>query len=406
MNCKSDSDSGLTTTGILHIQQAVINSQFSKNLGKPERNLLKRILRRIWPNPKVVPHTGGFLRLYPWGVEYWVIEGMADQELSPSVRLCWKNHVLGQTLWQKLKPGEPSVGFRFKFHQSLLSALFHGGRLTIETGSMTWNVQPSRIYLKNGDCSPTLPEEDPENLLTNGYILGSAGRLQKPKNLDTQWIEQTLSHYDRARNLFKDLFGYELFVVGGTLLGWVRNRDIISFDKDFDTGYLSDLTAPEEIQAEFAQIVKTLLERGEKIQLVGTDRNHRKFLRRNYFFWLLDGEHHIDVFPGALIEGRFRRPTFVQTELVREDLLPLRKEQLRGHDILVPQNFEKKLAAVYGPNWRIPDPFWKKVMAPTMPQYLRQIQLSERDLLEIAERSPLEKESIQFLVDQNNNHST
>ena len=72
----------------------------------------------------------------------------------------------------------------------------------------------------------------------------------------------------------------------------------------------------------------------------------------------------------------------------------------------MPQNFEKKLAAVYGPNWRIPDPFWKKILAPAMPPYLKQIQLSERDLLEIAERSPLEKETIQSLVARENHPST
>ena len=377
-----------------------------RSAGKPMGNLLKRISRWVRPDSKVIPHSQGFLRLYPRGTEYWIIEGKGAPATSTAVRLCWGEHELGQTLWQKLKPGDAVVGFQFVLHHSLLSALFRRGRLTIETGSVAWTVQPSRIYRERGGHTPTAPEEDPHDLLQQGYILGSTGQLQKPKNLDVLWIEKTLRHYERVRVLFKELFGYDLFVVGGTLLGWVRHRDIISFDKDFDTSYLSDRTEPVEIQAEFAQIVKTLLKHGERIKLIGRNRKQNQFLRRHYFFWVLDEDHHIDVFPGALIEGRFRRPTFVQTELVREDLFPLREEQLRGHAILVPQNFEKKLAAVYGPHWRIPDPFWKKIPGPAMPQYLKQIQLSARDLLEIAERSPLEKETIQSLVAQENNSST
>ena len=205
--------------------------------------------------------------------------------------------------------------------------------------------------------------------------------------------------------MFKELFGYELYVVGGTLLGWARNRDIISFDKDFDTAYVSHLTEPGEIQAEFARIVKTLLRQGERIELVGCNQANGHFLRRHYFFWHSDQGHHIDVFPGMLIDGRYLRPTFVQTDLRREDLFPLRKEQLRGFEILVPQNFEKKLAAVYGSSWRIPDPFWKKILDPALKKFFRMIRLSEADLLEIAELSPVEKDRIQSLVDQKKNQT-
>ena len=117
----------------------------------------------------------------------------------------------------------------------------------------------------------------------------------------------------------------------------------------------------------------------------------------------MDEDHHIDVFPGALIGGRYRRPTFVQTELSREDLFPLRQEQLRGRDILVPRDYEKKLAAVYGPDWHTPDPFWEKIRPPALQEYFRQIQLSEGDLLEIADLSPTEREPILSLIAQDKN---
>jgi hypothetical protein len=369
-------------------------------MGNSVGSLLKRICRRFLPDAAIIPHTKGHLRLYPRDGDYWVVEGRGASGNSSTVKLRWGQHELAQTLWQNLKHGGDSKGFQFVFHRDLLSSLLAGGQLTIDTGSATWILQPSRIYEQRGDGTPARPEEEPGMLLEQGYILGSNGLLQKPKNLDADWIEKTLSHYDRARGVFKELFGYDLYVVGGSLLGWARNRDIISFDKDFDTGYVSNLTDPREIQVEFARIVKTLVKRGEKLELVGINKNGQPFIRRHYFFWFAGEDHHLDVFPGMLIDGRYRRPTFVQTELRRDDLFPLRQEQLCGHEILVPRNYEMKLAAVYGPSWRTPDPFWKKILAPELKRFFKQIRLSEDDLLEIAELFPAERDQIRSFVAQ------
>lgn len=374
-------------------------------MGNPVRRLLKRICRRVLPDASIIPHTKGCLRLYPQDGACWIVEGKGVNGDSSPVKLRWGQHELAQTSWQKLRHDSDSLGFQFVFHHRLLSSLLSGGRITIETGSEKWAVEPSLTYQRSG-IPVTMSQEDPKTLLEQGHILGSNGRLQKPKNLDTDWIEKTLAHYNRARSVFKNLFGYELYVVGGTLLGWARNRDIIAFDKDFDTAYVSDLTEPLEIQAEFARIVKTLMQHGERIVLVGHNKARGPFLRRHYFFWFSDQGHQLDIFPGMLIDGCYRRPTFVQTALRREDLFPLRKEQLRGFEILVPQNHEKKLAAVYGSGWRIPDPFWKKILDPALKKFFRQIRLSEDDLLEIAELSPVERDMIQSLVAQKKTNTT
>ena len=205
-----------------------------------------------------------------------------------------------------------------------------------------------------------------------------------PKNEDTDWIEKTLSHYEKANQTFQELFGYQLFIVGGTLLGWTRNRDIISFDKDLDTAYVSKTTTPDGLREEFRDIVITLLRAGHDISITTKSETVRPY----YAWWRLDDDIHIDIFPGAFVNGNYCRPTFVETGLEKEDMFPLLEERLRGVPVLVPRNYERKLAAVYGESWKTPDPFWKKTKSPRMSQYLKSISLTPDDLEAIAAVSP------------------
>ena len=207
-----------------------------------------------------------------------------------------------------------------------------------------------------------------------------------PRNEDTDWIEKTLSHYEKANRTFQELFGYPLFIVGGTLLGWARNQDIISFDKDLDTAYVSKTTTPGGLREEFRDIIITLLRAGHDISITTKVETARRY----YAWWQLDDDIHIDIFPGAFVGGNYCRPTFVETDLKKEDIFPLLEGRLRGAQVLAPRNYERKLAAVYGESWRTPDPFWKKAQSPHMVQYLNSISLTPGDLEAIAAVSPKE----------------
>ena len=198
--------------------------------------------------------------------------------------------------------------------------------------------------------------------------------------------------YQRSQLYFKDKYGYELYLTGGTLLGFARaGGGVISIDKDFDSGYLSKHTEPAAIKAEFKAIIRDLLQAGEDIRLI--TRVGKKF-RSDYFMWFDKRGCHIDLFPGAFINGYYRRPTFVDTTLTKDDFFPFVATRFNGYDVMVPNQVEKKVAAVYGVGWRTPDPFWKKVKSDTIKSYRREIMLTEKDFLELAEFSIREGEFI------------
>ena len=68
-------------------------------------------------------------------------------------------------------------------------------------------------------------------------------------------------------------------------------------------------------------------------------------------------------------------------------------------EILIPKNLEKKVAAVYGPGWRTPDPLWKKIRTPEILAYREQISLTAEDLLEVAAVSQREGKRLRQLVE-------
>lgn len=243
----------------------------------------------------------------------------------------------------------------------------------------------------------TLPADYLENI-QQGFQLNSKGVLIKPKDENPLWLEHTLKLYQRAQQYFREKYQYELYLTGGTLLGYARSGGVISFDKDFDSGYLSKHTEPDAIKAEFKHIILDLLQSGEDIRLI--TRVGKKF-RCDYFMWFDKSGCHIDVFPGAIINKQYRRPTFVFTELNHDDFQPFVAARFNGYDVMVPRHYEKKVEAVYGPGWRSPDPFWKKVKSERIIQYRQQIMLNQQDFLEIAKYSRAEGEQMQRAITNN-----
>lgn len=301
---------------------------------------------------------------------------------------------LGVALFADANEGVAS--FSFNLNKKLLAEIYKRHSIQFEVNSVRY-LLPLSVF------EPLLSEikeiiiTKPQVLgcLNNGYELNQKGRLAKPKNLDSAWLSNTLALYHKACAFFKDRFNYTLYLTGGTLLGYARAGGVISFDKDFDSGYLSAHTEPSLIKEEFKNIIISLLKAGEDIRLLTPIGDK---IRCDYFMWHDKSGSHIDVFPGAFINGKYRRPTFVDTQLTKDDFFPFKEASFNGYQVFVPQHVDKKVAAVYGQNWRYPDPFWKKVRSPEIVEYRKQIMLTERDCLEIASVSKLEGERIKQLI--------
>lgn len=84
--------------------------------------------------------------------------------------------------------------------------------------------------------------------------------------------EEYLRFYSRIRKTFFNEFGYDLFFIGGTLLGYVREKQFLKNDKDMDVAYFSKFKFAHCVRDEMAEIIGRLIELEERVS----------FIRSNY----------------------------------------------------------------------------------------------------------------------------
>lgn len=165
-----------------------------------------------------------------------------------------------------------------------------------------------------------------------------------------------LEAYERMNNIFESKFGYYLYFIGGTLLGYIRENDFLEHDKDMDISYFSKFTNVLDVKKEILEIINTLIDSGEQLYFIRRDSS----VVKNYFRWRVDNRDRIDIMPTWCQDGMIYRPTFVGYEGTKDIILPLKKEKFYGHEIYIPNQPEVKLANVYGEDWRIPNKGFKK----------------------------------------------
>jgi len=165
-----------------------------------------------------------------------------------------------------------------------------------------------------------------------------------------------LGAYERMNAIFEEKFGYSLYFIGGTLLGYVRENDFLANDKDMDVSYFSKHTNVADVRKELIEIVNTLLDMGEELYFIRSDYT----VVKNYFRWRVDARDRIDIMPCWCQDGMVCRPTFVGYKGTSDIILPLHKNKFYGHDVWIPNQPELKMAQVYGDDWRVPNPSFKK----------------------------------------------
>ena len=108
-------------------------------------------------------------------------------------------------------------------------------------------------------------------LLADGHVFSRWGDLQQVKSQDTQWIDAVLDLYDKVADLLRDEFGYDAFVIYGSLLGTIREGGVIGVDNDADMAFVSKHGTGPELVAEMEQIATRMIESGLQITLVSTN---------------------------------------------------------------------------------------------------------------------------------------
>lgn len=154
--------------------------------------------------------------------------------------------------------------------------------------------------------------------------------------------------------LIKDLknkFDIECFLTSGTLLGLVREGQIIAHDDDFDLAYVSSAQSRKDILEERKEVYRYLKSLPLKVKNQG---KHFTILQESedLTFWF-------DLFPAWVEEGMFNEVPLKPMTLPAEKVLPLASINFYGTELPAPRDPEAFLELNYGPGWRVPDPSFR-----------------------------------------------
>jgi SAM-dependent methyltransferase len=242
-------------------------------------------------------------------------------------------------------------GFRFR--------LYDVWRFTKRTDRVSVRIdgRPLPIYGKGMFYRPRADgEESVEQLAQRfaaGEVFGQNGRIQKSKTVDTQWQAEVLELYTNVRAAVREEFGYDAFLLYGSLLGAVREGGFIGHDLDFDSGYVSRHRDGPAAARELQQIAYALIKRGYTVHCKFTCL-HVSDERR--------GSARIDLFHLYFdAEGVLRFPFGVAgtTRLTETQWSGTTEIDFVGHKVAVPAAAEAMVEHIYGASWRTPNPAFR-----------------------------------------------
>ncbi len=188
----------------------------------------------------------------------------------------------------------------------------------------------------------------------HALVLDKWGRLTKPLSAEGgQLVDELMREVVKLLDVLRDECGVPAYIAYGTLLGAIRNGQLIGHDNDIDLGYVSEHPNPVDVAREGFAVQRVLQERGWVVR-------RGSGARLNVRLRLSDGSmRFVDVFTSHWVNGVFFIPSDVGAPLPREAMLPLSTVDLLGWQVPAPADPEALLAATYGQNWRTPDPSFK-----------------------------------------------
>ena len=143
---------------------------------------------------------------------------------------------------------------------------------------------------------------------------------------------------------FEKRFESAVYLIGGTLLGALREKDYIDHDDDIDLYYLSKYTTKKEVLKELNNIWNYYKEKGLDFY------NRRWQYQLN--LWFPDKFHWVDIYPSWIDSEGVQYLGGCNNKLYRCEILnmikPLSKIMFRGIKFNAPNQSEKYLEWAFG----------------------------------------------------------
>ena len=310
---------------------------------------------------RIVPHaiSGWCVDLH--AKEPATVELRVDSVLLMTVRADIHREDIDRALRQ------PLAGFRFPISPRLRRFLPHEGSIEVSARGIPLRVRP--------DCDPIIDNPAARSMdsllekLQGGYVITPKyGHLFRPLKKRPDW-QHALAGLESCRRIFREVTGKDLFICYGTLLGHIRDDDIIEHDDDIDLCFLADSDGWQGALREFVEVINGLQVVDQRIHIDSTVQFH----------WYMD-DYVLDIFMGWM-EGDYLNMHEVGGILPRNRLLPLRPDRFLGQDVLVPNDSAALLRLIYGEGWRTPDPNFQWRSTPAVAKRMRQYKQALDDLM-------------------------
>jgi hypothetical protein len=170
----------------------------------------------------------------------------------------------------------------------------------------------------------------------------------------TEEEKQSATEATKQLSLFlQKEFHVDVYLIYGTLLGAIREKDFILYDHDVDIAYLSKYHTKEEVIEEL-RIIETKLKNKDLLSKTFNNNGHMHV-------WSPNKQLKIDVWTSWVENDSLYLIPFINGILTKQSLLPLQLDVFRGVEFNFPNNSEEILDCIYK-NWKNPQPSnWEKL---------------------------------------------